>query len=166
MGRRGPPRKPTRLQVLKGNPGKRRLRPDPRTTPASPEDVPKYLKGNGRWLWDYLAPMMIQDGLLSREQIPTFVAGCEAWADYRTFKLLGDRVGAQLAIQMGYVRAARDARRDFVRIFSLFGMNPSALGSVTAKPSGTPDERAEEIRKKFFGLAGGRQQDLFGAKAK
>ncbi len=166
MGRRGPPRKPTRLQILKGNPGKRRLRPEPQPPPASNADMPKYLKGNARWLWEQLAPSTMELGLLPRQAVHVFAAMCEAFARWREYEVLSTKVGAQMAVQTGYRRVAKEERAEMVRIGARFGMDPAALGSVTATRPPSPDKHAEEIRARFFGVKGGRQQELFGGERK
>jgi P27 family predicted phage terminase small subunit len=127
------------------------------------DGVPKYLEGDARWLWDELAPEAIRLGLLTSLSVHAFAAMCEAFARWREYEYLSTKVGPQMAVQTGYRRIAREEREAMVRIGSKFGIDPAALGSVTATPPPAGDKAAEDIRAKFFGVPGGKQRDLFGS---
>lgn len=66
MGRRGPAPEPTRLKIIKGNPGKRPLnKKEPKPQQGIPECPPE-LAGAARDEWERIAPMLHKIGLLSK----------------------------------------------------------------------------------------------------
>lgn len=64
MPRTGRPRKPTRLKVLEGNPGKRSLdRNEPQHDPTVPK--PPNLSETASAWWDFVVPRLVKVGLAS-----------------------------------------------------------------------------------------------------
>jgi hypothetical protein len=57
---------PTRLRLIRGNPSKRPILPEPEPTlPSVPPEPPPYLTGHGAGEWRRLAPGLHRLGLLS-----------------------------------------------------------------------------------------------------
>ena len=62
----GPAKKPTKLKILEGNPGKRRLpQNEPNPTPAIPS-CPSYIKGVARKEWKLITPELYILGILTK----------------------------------------------------------------------------------------------------
>jgi phage terminase small subunit len=75
----GPPKKPSKLKELEGNPGKRALpAKEPKPQLALPS-CPSFIKGPGRKEWKRIAPELLQLGLLTRLDRAALTAYCIAW---------------------------------------------------------------------------------------
>ena len=75
----GPTRKPTKLKILEGNPGKRplptnELDPEPFLAPC-----PTFIKGAGRKEWKRLAPELYNLGLLTKIDQAALAAYCSSF---------------------------------------------------------------------------------------
>ncbi|HEY2230005.1 MAG TPA: P27 family phage terminase small subunit, partial [Xanthobacteraceae bacterium] len=77
---RGPPPTPLHLKLLKGNPGKRRLRPEPEPArePQGP-DPPPFVRGFGADEWFRTAPELWRLGLLTTLDTATFAIYCMSY---------------------------------------------------------------------------------------
>src|SRR4051812_10277714 len=79
MGRRGPPPKPTKLQQLRGNPGKRKLNDrEPEPAPGTPT-VPSWLPAEAKAEWRRVVPELGRLRLLSVIDRGTLSAYVLAW---------------------------------------------------------------------------------------
>jgi phage terminase small subunit len=77
-------RTPTHLQVLRGNPSKRPIRPElePLQT-AEPPKPPRYLTRLAAAEWRRLAPELHRLGLLTVVDVAPLAAYCQAYARWR-----------------------------------------------------------------------------------
>jgi len=76
----GPPKKPSKLKELEGNPGKRTLpASEPEPQPALPS-CPSFIKEAGRKEWKRIAPELFQLGLLTRIDRAALAAYCSSYA--------------------------------------------------------------------------------------
>src|SRR5215475_4281654 len=84
MGRRGPAPKPTRVKILQGNPGHRRL-PTDEVQPAVGDKLkcPSWLHKHARAKWRELAPILLRLGLLTEADGESFAIACQTWAEWR-----------------------------------------------------------------------------------
>jgi P27 family predicted phage terminase small subunit len=131
MARPGPPRTPSALNALRGNPGKRATNAEePRPEALASIAPPAWLKAIGRETWHELAPELHRLGLLTVIDRQALAAGCRWWAIYRTAdqKL---RRGLVMQTPSGYRQAAPEvaiahaAFKAAMEIFSRFGVTPS-----------------------------------------
>ena len=144
---------PTKLKVLRGNPGRRPIRPEPQ--PLTPDDIPTppgYLGEHGRREWARMAPELLRLGLLTVADVQPFAAYCLAydrWATAETAVAVlaaADPVtrGLMLTtangnqIQNPLVCAANKAARDMIKFASEFGLTPASrrhLASNADRPA-------------------------------
>ena len=76
----GPPRTPTRLKLLAGNPGKQKLHPELEPVPPSAEPVqPTWLTAEGRRCWRRATDSLREMGLLSVADGEVIAAFCSNW---------------------------------------------------------------------------------------
>jgi P27 family predicted phage terminase small subunit len=79
------PRTPTRLKLLRGNPGKQRLpvnEPMPQIAASCPEP-PAFVTGHAADQWWIAAPELHRLGLLTVVDVPMLAAFCQAYARMR-----------------------------------------------------------------------------------
>jgi P27 family predicted phage terminase small subunit len=81
----GPPPTPTHLKLIRGNPGKRPIRPEPEPqVPAEVPEPPRFLSGYAADEWWRVAPELHRLGLLSVLDVGPFAAYCVAYHRWRT----------------------------------------------------------------------------------
>ena len=82
MGKRGPKPQPSALKVLRGNPGKRRISPEPK---AHGEPTPtEELSGRALELWNRIVPQLIGMGLAKSVDSDSLTAMCQWWDRYQS----------------------------------------------------------------------------------
>ena len=128
----GPPPKPPHLQIIRGNPGKRRLRHsvEPPSSPQPPEP-PACLTGYARDEWYRLAPQLHERRLLSVLDVASFAAYCQSYKIWREASEVLARMpeDEQLVVDgkpNPLVRIARNAASQMIAIGSQFGLSPCA----------------------------------------
>src|SRR5262245_59499054 len=143
---RGRPRKPTRIKILTGNPGKRPIdarEPLPR---RGRPPCPGWLDGEAKKFCRKLVPELDRLGLLTVVDAGALAGYCQAWAEFRQAtetlqaegrtQRNGDRVFNHPAVSQQ--RSAWDA----IRAFSgLFGLDPSSRARLSV-PEGSREKEA------------------------
>jgi P27 family predicted phage terminase small subunit len=148
----GPPPVPTRLKVLRGNPGHRRLNlvePEPRALPACPEPPP-FIIGYAAEEWRRAAPDLHAIGLLRGVDVMLLAAYCHHVATWRTaIEALARNPGLLVKAADGtarrnpLVKIAADASLDMLRFANTLGMGAAARSRIAAgwqPPDETPSE--------------------------
>jgi P27 family predicted phage terminase small subunit len=80
----GPPREPVHLKILKGNPGKQKLRAEPQPTiPKTCPEPPPHVTGYAADLWWETAPELHALGMLTRLDVPALACYCHAFGQWR-----------------------------------------------------------------------------------
>src|SRR6516225_3251030 len=75
---------PLRLKLLRGNPGKRRIRDEPQPAiPPEPPEPPGFLKPAAKDEWHRVAPEVHALGLLTVLDINLLAAYCESFARWQ-----------------------------------------------------------------------------------
>ena len=129
--------KPTRLKVLDGNPGKRRLsKNEPKPRPVRPT-CPGWLEPEAAAEWRRVAPELERLGLLTILDRAALSIYCQAWADYRYAREVLRSTGRTMLSkrssctrQRPEVVTAQHAAQ-LVRAFcSEFGLTPSSRGRM------------------------------------
>lgn len=149
----GPPPTPLHLRLLKGNPGKRPLRPEvePEQAPTCP-DPPPFLKGYAADEYWRLAPELHRLGLLTVLDLMPLCAYCVAYSRWRTAEEAlarmadADPVTHALLVKGAdgnarrnpLVKIAADAADDMVTYAGNFGMTPVARSRIAAGIGGQP----------------------------
>jgi P27 family predicted phage terminase small subunit len=157
----GPRPLPTNLHVLRGNPSKKPIRPEPQPTRTEQvPDAPAFLIGYACDEWHRVAPELHRLGLLTVLDIALLAAYCRAYHTWRTaIEALHDmaerdpvmhglivksRAGA--AMQNPIVLTARQAANDMLRFAAEFGLTPAARAHIAAGVYNSP------TASKFDGL--------------
>lgn len=140
MGKRGPPKKPTKIKILEGNPGKKALpknEPEPVSEGVSPPD---WLDETGRAEWDRIAPELDRLGLLTVLDQSGLAAYCMAFAEFVKANKEIAKDGMMHKTPNGhlqpspYIGIARGADERMRRYMREFGLTPAArVGLETDK---------------------------------
>jgi len=140
-GPRGPAPTPNVVKLLRGNPGKRAIRPEPQ--PEIPPQVPEpppILSGPARAEWVRLAGELWRLRLLSVADLMPFAAYCQAFARWRAAEEALERLGQQLVVRgtsgdpiaNPLLRISRQAAADMVHFGAHFGLSPSAWARIAS----------------------------------
>lgn len=151
MGQRGPAPKPTKLQRLEGNPGKRRINtrePEPTGTAVCPPHV----TGAAAEEWARVLSAM-PSGLYTAADVPVLTVYALAWVMYRNALALVARDGMIVKGSMGQdtahpaVGVAAKQAEIIIRAADRLGMSPTARTRLQIE--------GEATKSKFAGLIGG-----------
>ena len=159
MGKRGPPKQPTVLKLLKGNPGHRpinKLEPKPASDSITP---PAWLVKTSLKKWNEILPGLIATGVVTNADVETLARYCTMHEQF-LFCLKEIRAGRdQIEIKdpkTGEVVNIKSTPAA-VNIFKLsaqmlqveqhFGMTPSARSGIVANKKQTQPE----IDPRIFG---------------
>jgi P27 family predicted phage terminase small subunit len=148
----GPPPLPTKLKLMRGNPGHRRLNlsePEPRALPACPEP-PAFITGYAAE--ERAAPDLHVTGLLRGVDCMLLAAYCQHCATWRTaVEALARNPGLLVKAPDGtarrnpLVKIAADASFAMLRFANEFGMGPAARSRIAAGWT-PPDEAPDRWR--------------------
>ena len=124
--RPGPAKKPSILEEIQGRPGHRtpnQNEPKPTTASVNAEP-PIKLDAHGVKFWrDHFAGL-VELGILTELDIPTFALLCEIWGQCIEASEMLTRT-LDMAERKQWSVIQRSARADFLRYASRFGMTPS-----------------------------------------
>lgn len=142
MGLRGPAPTPTRLRVLRGNPGKRPLPKEPEGAALTSDQVKKQcpadIDGEVKEFWNYYADKFAPIKIIMATDLPMLAQLARASAELRDFQRRLDAAGPLFKSPNGYVGISplytlRDkARANEYRLLREF------LGSPTARTNIQP----------------------------
>jgi len=82
MATRGRKPKPSALQKLQGNPGRRALNDQEPQIEPSPIEPPDFLNEEARAEWARVCPLLFQARMITDLDRAIFASYCEAWATY------------------------------------------------------------------------------------
>ena len=158
MGRRGPPPQPTRLRLLKGNLGKRRVdgrEPQPK---AEAPICPQWLSAKAKRVWRDLVPTLKAMRILTRVDRDALTIYCQTYARWRSAEEFLDQHGEIYPVRDALGNVQRMKLYPQVGIASTLlqvlrcyqqelGLTPSARTRVHEIPNSTmnPDD------ERFFG---------------
>jgi P27 family predicted phage terminase small subunit len=142
----GPPPQPNVIKLLKGNPGKRAIRPEPE--PQRPPEVPaapSFLIGYSADEWYRVAEELYRLNLLTVLDVQPLAAYCCAYDRWRVAEEALARIaandpatygllmkGSSGAVQNPLVKISRDAAEAMIHCASLFGFSPAARARIAA----------------------------------
>lgn len=142
----GPPKTPSALNALRGNPGKRAVNTDePKPSTDVSITAPLWLKAEARDIWNGLAPELHRLGILSVLDVQALAGGCRWWAIYRKADAALRRGltakspsnGRQAAPEIAIAHKAFDTA---MSVFSRFGITPAERTRLHApQPKEMPD---------------------------
>ena len=144
----GPPKTPTNLRILRGNPSHRPLprgEPQPQIAESCPEPPP-FVTGYAADQWWTVAPELHRLGLLTKVDVACLAAFCQSYARLRTAEealaRMADRdehTGALLVTAVEgnvqrnpLIRIAQDAAKDMLAFGGQFGMTPASRVRLAA----------------------------------
>jgi P27 family predicted phage terminase small subunit len=153
----GPRPMPVPLKLLRGNPGRRSIRPgfEPPKLPVAP-DLPAFLTGYAAEEWRRITPSLCLLGLLADADVMPLSAYCEAYKRWRTAVEALDSVAAVDPSMHGLlvrgserqakcnplVQIAAQAANDMIRFAAEFGFSPAARARISAGPPSGPSKFA------------------------
>jgi P27 family predicted phage terminase small subunit len=138
---------PTHLKLLRGNPGKRSIGPEPEpAVPDAPPEPPEFLTEIAKNEWWRIAPELHTLGLLTVLDVMPLAAYCQAYADWIAAeqaiavmaandpetKGLTVTGSAGTRVINPLVEIARCAAADMVRFAGEFGLTPRARSYLNA----------------------------------
>lgn len=135
---RGRKPKPTRLKLLEGNPGKRRIPNDPKPKPIAPS-CPSWIPKEGKALWKQLAPKLERLGLLRETDGEAFAAMCLHWAYVRKAAARIAKDGIIAKGERGNVKhpayqVVRDSTKIWQSLAASFGLTPADMARIDLRP--------------------------------
>ncbi len=159
MGRRGTKPTPTRLKILRGNPGCRPINKDePKPKPGRPE-CPAWLRPVAKRMWRKLVPMLDGMGVITKIDGNVVARYCQEWAKWREAEEYLMKNGSTWAMEdrdgnVSYRRHPQCAIADSASMImsaleGKLGLSPSDRTRLKT----TPAERMSEFQK--FVEAGG-----------
>ena len=146
----GPPKKPTKMKILEGNPGGKRIPKDELEPRPSMPDAPAHLDDDGKSEWYRICEGLHYMGILSEDDRNALAAYCSSyslWAQsWRAIKgmqkegVLGSGLMIKTTngnmIQNPLVGTANSAARDMVKYAAEFGLTPAARAKISMNPQG------------------------------
>lgn len=141
---RGRRPKPTRMKVLTGNPGKRRLNTDEPRPPAEIPECPSELGPVARREWDRLAVQLGALKLLTALDRAALAAYCGAYALWAEATEAIQKYGTMVKspsgypIQSPYVSIANRQAEIMMRIASEFGFTPASRSRISTSSKNEP----------------------------
>ena len=146
----GPSPTPTKLKIIRGNPGRRKLPPgEPKYDPANPLP-PKHLSKSVQAEWRRLVPQFAASGVATTIDYAALVKGFEALDDYNDARKIVKKKGATVTFVGSTGRnttkkhpaydVMTDAWKRFVDTLKEFGATPASRSRVAAvKPKHEED---------------------------
>jgi len=140
MGKRGPKKRPTKLTLLKGNPGKRSLPKNEPQPPKASLSPPGNLNDRAIEEWKRVAPELAAVGLLTSIDRVALAQYCLAYSRWyeaeeqlRQFGLLV-KTKSGFPVQSPWLPIANRAFDQLRRMLSEFGMTPSSRAGIDLEP--------------------------------
>jgi P27 family predicted phage terminase small subunit len=140
MGKRGRAPQPTKLKVLRGNPGCRPLNKDEPQPPCDDGSPDPILSGDALAKWTETVPVLRDMGVWTRADRGAWIRYCVLYETFVRNKRLVDQHGdvMQMTTQNGtaylqvspYSTQMFAAARDMLRIETQFGLTPSSRSQV------------------------------------
>lgn len=139
MKRSGPPRSPTHLQLLRGNPGKRAINQHEAHPDAAIPPCPSHLSKEAKKEWRSISTQLLDLGLLTKIDKAALAGYCVAWATW---------IEAQEELKKGKVfktengypilspwwSIATQADKQMHRYLTEFGLTPAARSRIHVQP--------------------------------
>lgn len=149
----GPPRKPTRLKILTGNPGKRRLNKcEPQPAPGGlvcPASMPR----EGKELWARIVPELERIGVATGIDQTALESYCRAYATWKYAERKLQEEGMTFTSQNSgiprpspYVQIANTAAENIIKWARELGLTPASRSRLQIE---TP-QPLSELEKKYF----------------
>lgn len=136
----GRPPTPTRLKILRGNPGKRALNPrEPKPKRGLPP-CPKHLQGEARREWRRMGKQLDQLGILTSIDKSAFAGYCVQWARWVEAEEEVRKTSAIVKAPSGYpmvnpwLTIAGAAYDRMIKVLTEFGMSAASRSRIAVPP--------------------------------
>ena len=137
---RGPPKKPTVLKILQGNPGRKPLpKNEPKPVACQP-DAPETLSADARKHWDKIAAQLAESGIMTALDSDALAAYCEAYSRWLDANQKLVKFGSVIKGEDGipkhspYLRVANDSFQQMKVLLCEFGLSPASRARIHAAP--------------------------------
>jgi P27 family predicted phage terminase small subunit len=128
---------PTHLKIIRGNPGKRPL-PENEPQPEFGAEMPAWLSDVAKEHWPAIATQLEEIGLLTKLDAPALAIYCEAFVQWKSANDIVIKHGPIVKhpktgypMRSPYLRVAKDAFDQMIKMMSEFGMTPTSRARVT-----------------------------------
>ncbi|MBG6243612.1 MAG: phage terminase small subunit P27 family [Candidatus Symbiopectobacterium sp. Dall1.0] len=149
----GPPKTPTHLRLVRGNPSKRPINQNEPQPSKWVPPTPKHFTKQGKYWFKRLGDQLVGIGVLTELDGKALEMLVDAYVDYRLIKETLEREGAtkEITTTTGDVRVkpsdffgeSREARKEIRGWLQEFGMTPSSRSKVNASTPEQLDPLAE-----------------------
>jgi P27 family predicted phage terminase small subunit len=152
MGKRGPKPTPTKLKIMRGNPG---CRPLNNAEPQPPTDgivMPAHLGPVAAERWSDLLPMLQAVRVMTRADVEALARYCDTYewwlatraklrAEGDTYPITNDGGQVKYIAQRPEVAIAHKLAQQLRQLESDFGLTPSARVSLKVEPNGPQESK-------------------------
>ncbi len=156
MGKRGPRPTPTKLKLLRGNPGRRSINHSASEPPADGITMPPHLGPIAAQRWDQLLPMLQAVKVMTRADVEALARYCDTyewWLAVReklkregdTYPILNDGGQVKYVAQRPEVSIAHKLSQQLRQLEQDFGLNPSARSGLSNGEKHTPEDEVAEF---------------------
>jgi P27 family predicted phage terminase small subunit len=147
---------PTKLKLLSGNPGHRRLNDREPVAPADVPDCPEYLDDVARGEWHRTVAVLSEMGLASRADRSALAAYCTAYSRWveaeqqvRRYGTIVKAPNSGFPMKSPYLSIAEAACEQMRKLLVEFGLTPSSRSRIRLGdrgPNSNLDDFLEEGR--------------------
>lgn len=159
MGKRGPRPQPTKLKLLRGNPGCRRLNKNEPEPPTDGIVMPGHLGDVAAAKWREILPLLQAVKVMTRADVEALARYCDTyewWLATRkvlreqgdTYPILNDGGQVKYVAQRPEVSIAHKLAQQMRQLEQDFGLNPSARTSLNVQ---TEEKPADDINAILYG---------------
>jgi P27 family predicted phage terminase small subunit len=160
MGKRGPRPTPTKLKILRGNPGCRPLNKNEPEPPAAGIAMPSHLGPVAQARWAELLPIVQAMRVMTDADVEALARYCDTYewwlavraklrAEGDTYPILNDGGEVKYIAQRPEVSIAHKLATQLRQLEQDFGLNPSARTSLQSQPEKPAGE--DEANAILFG---------------
>lgn len=160
----GPPKKPTRLKELAGNPGGRPLNDQEAPVPPGQPDMPVFADPAAAEVWRALVPQLCAVGLARKIDGYALERYCVLFAEWRRMQAktaksdpyyveISTKKGKPVvtkAFEYPWSRMLRDLSNTLTRLEREFGLTPAARSSIRIGQEGKAKGDLGSLREEFL----------------
>ena len=155
----GPPPLPTKLKLLRGNPGKRKMNKREPRLGAKPPTCPTWLPSEAKVEWRRIVKVLDAIGLLTLADRASLTSYCLAWNELRVATQLLTREGHVRQVLSGSpdsptvtyqphpaIRMQRTAWAAVKSFSALFGLDPSTRSKIEVPKDEAAASKLQQFR--------------------